>query len=282
MRTSTKLPADASEARDDSSDEHADPGENDPRGDAATSLVDRTLAVLEAFQVGAESQTMSDLSRRTDIPLSTVYRIVQRLASWGALERDRDGAYRIGLRLWEIGAQAPRWAALRQSARAPMHHLADATECHVQLAIRDGHQLVSLERLDLRLRAPAGARIGRRYGLHSTALGLVLLAYAPAEVQRDVLASPLIRRTPYTYVDPDMLRRELSRIRACGHAISDRQATLDHIGAAAPIFSGSGDVIAALSVVCRRERARIAVMSSAVRTVAGNITSVLNRDPPAV
>lgn len=77
-------------------------------GTPERSLVDRALSVLSAFDRQNRTLTLSDISRRSGLPLATTHRIVNRLLSWGALERSDEGSYSIGLRLWETGTLAPR------------------------------------------------------------------------------------------------------------------------------------------------------------------------------
>ena len=93
-------------------------------------------------------------------------------------------------------------------------------------------------------------QVGGRFALPPTGVGLVLLAFAPAEVQEQVLDGPLERYTRHTITDPRQLRRVLAEVRRSGVAISDRQVTDDAVSVAAPVSAGA-DVVAALSVVVR-------------------------------
>ena len=76
--------------------------------DSGGSVVGRAVRVLEAFSPAAAVLTLTDISRHTGLPLTTVHRLVGELASHGVLEREASGGYRIGLRLWEIASLAPR------------------------------------------------------------------------------------------------------------------------------------------------------------------------------
>ena len=71
-------------------------------------MTSKVLALLDAFSPATPALTLSELARRTGLPLPTVYRRAAELVAWGALERGDDGRYRIGLRLWEVGSLAPR------------------------------------------------------------------------------------------------------------------------------------------------------------------------------
>ena len=79
-------------------------------------VAERVLGILEVFTAQRPVLRLSDISRHTGMPLTTTHRLVRELVSWGALERDQHGGYCIGLRLWEVGALAPRSLGLRESA----------------------------------------------------------------------------------------------------------------------------------------------------------------------
>ena len=68
----------------------------------------RVLHLLGAFTAQHPAMTLTELSRHAGVPLSTAHRMVNQLVEWGALERDEAGYYRVGLRLWELAALAPR------------------------------------------------------------------------------------------------------------------------------------------------------------------------------
>jgi DNA-binding IclR family transcriptional regulator len=110
-------------------------------------VVDRALALLDAFDATRPLLTLSELSRRTGIPASSALRLAGRLLEWGALERDPAGRFSIGLRLWEVGSLAPRGHGLRQVALPFMGDLEEVTRQHVLLAVREGEEALMVERL---------------------------------------------------------------------------------------------------------------------------------------
>jgi len=234
------------------------------------------LAVLGAFTRDRPGLSLSDVSRAVDVPLSTAHRLVGELCSWGALERDDDGRYRIGLRIWELGALAPRGLGLREAALPFMEDLYEVTHENVQLAVRDDDEVVFVERFAARDAVAVLTQVGGRFALPPTGVGLVLLAHAPAHVQERVLAGPLQRYTPFTLTDPRELRRVLAEVRRSGVAISDRQVTTDAVSVAAPI-EVRGNVVAALSVVVRGSSpAADRTMTPGVRAAARGISRTLD------
>jgi DNA-binding IclR family transcriptional regulator len=238
-------------------------------------VLGRALQILGAFSAQRPAMCLSDLSRHADLPVSTVHRMVGELVAWGALERGDDGCYRIGLRLWEVGALAPRGTGLREVALPFLEDLAHVTRENVQLAVREGTEVVFVERI-----AGTGAvgvltRVGGRFALTATGVGLVLLAHAPPGVQEEVLAGPIERYTPRTVTDPLELRRMLADVRACGFAVSDRQVTMDALSVAAPVLDAQDRVVAAVSLVVRHDTVAPHTLQPLLHTSARAISRAL-------
>jgi len=208
----------------------------------------RALAILDAFSADHPRLRLAQLSRRTGLPLTTTHRLVGELARWGALERDDTGAYRIGLRLWEVASLAPRSVGLREAALPILGDLYEATHQNVQLAVLDGTDAVYIERISGRDAVHVVTRVGGRLPLHATGVGRVLLAHALDELLERVLAGPLAAYTERTLTDPRRLRRELAEVRRAGVAITRGQIELISTSVAAPVWD-SGQVVAAVSVV---------------------------------
>jgi DNA-binding IclR family transcriptional regulator len=242
------------------------------RRTAGTKLLD----VLDAFSRDRRALSLSEIARAIDVPLSTAHRLIAELCTWGGLERDDDGRYRIGLRLWELGALAPRALGLREAALPFMEDLYEVTHENVQLAVRDETEVVFVERFAGRNAVMVYTEVGGRFALPPTGVGLVLLAAAPAEVQEQVLAGPLKRYTPWTITDPGQLRRVLAEVRRGGVAVSDRQVTADAVSVAAPITERD-TVVAALSIVVRGDGpAAVRAMAPSVRAAARAISRTLS------
>ncbi|MEU6410426.1 IclR family transcriptional regulator [Microbispora sp. NPDC046933] len=244
-------------------------GSRPPHGEP---VVDRALSLLAAFDSGHRSLTLAELSRRSGIPASSALRLAQRLVAWGALERADDGRFSIGLRLWEVASLAPRGQGLRQVAMPYMGDLAEATRQHVLLAVREGDEAVLVERLSAHQAMPVLYRVGGRLPLHSTGVGLVLLAFAEPGFQEEILARPLVHEPERAPVSPAELRRTLAEVRREGLATVRRRAPEPLVTVAAPVFAAGGRIAAALSVVVPEEHAEPRLLGPAVRTAARSIS----------
>ena len=255
-------------------------GKRPPEGEP---VVDRALSLLAAFDAGRRRLTLAELSRRSGMPVSTTLRLATRLVGWGALERDERGRYCIGLRLLEVASLAPRGHGLRQVALPFMGDLAEVTRQHVQLGVRDGGQATLVERLSAHQATPVQYRVGGRLPLHSTALGLVLFAFAPSEVQEDLLAKPIYREPDNVLIPPSVLRRTLAEVRRERLAVYRRQEAQDAqavVAVAAPIYGEDESVVAALGVLLPDHGAQPRRIGLAVLTAAQGISRALGARAP--
>jgi DNA-binding IclR family transcriptional regulator len=250
-----------------------------PGTGGAPTATDRLLSVLAAFDHEHPALCLTDISRRAGLSLTTAHRLVGALTEWGALERDESGVYHVGLRLWEIAALAPRGLALRQIALPYLEDLYEATHENVQLAVRDGSDVVYIEWLSGRSAVGVHIRVGARWPLHATGVGLALLAHGDPESQEEYCAGALASFTPYTITDPARLRRQLAEVRRTGVAVSDRQITADALSVAAPVRTADGSVAAAVSIVVPHADAQVPVLVPAVRVAARGISRALGWQP---
>lgn len=153
-----------------------------------------------------------------------------------------------------------------------------ATRENVQLAVLDSTDAVYLERISGPGAVHIVTRPGSRLPLHATAVGQVLLAFAPDDVRDRVLAGPLRRWTERTLTDPGHVRRALAEVRRSGVAVCRGQIELVSQSVAAPVRDGDGRVVAAVSVVIPVER-RVQPYEMAVRLAAQGITRSLAGQP---
>jgi DNA-binding IclR family transcriptional regulator len=216
---------------------------------AGQSVLARVVTVLETFDQDNASLSVSHIARRSGLPVPTVHRIVGELVEMGLLERGDDREVRVGVRLWEIAAAAPRALGLRETAMPFMEDLHAATRQHTQLYVLEGREALVIERLSARNAVVNFTRVGGRLPLHASSGGLVLLAHAGPELQESFLSTSLRSYAPATPTDPEHVRRILAGIRERGHVVCDGYVTSDARAVGVPVRSPGGDVIAALSVV---------------------------------
>ncbi|WP_309500425.1 IclR family transcriptional regulator [Streptomyces shenzhenensis] len=254
-------------------------GKRPPHGEP---VVDRALALLATFDATRRRLSLRDLSRLSGIPASTTLRLAGRLLEWGALERDEDGCYTIGLRLLEIASLAPRGHGLRQSALPFMSDLGAVTRQHVQLAVREGSEATLVERLSAHSAVRVRYRVGGKMPLHATGMGLALLAFAPVDVQEEVLSRPLHSEPDKRLIPAAAMRRTLAELRRERVAIFRRTELETLVAVAAPIFDESDEAVAAIGVLLPEREAQPRRLSYAVRTAAQGISRALGAPSAAM
>jgi DNA-binding IclR family transcriptional regulator len=235
-------------------------------------VTSRVFAILNAFVPGEARLTLTQISRRTGLPIATTHRLVGELTRSGGLEREPGGTYRIGVRLFEIGSLAPIGGGLRELAMPFMEDLYEATHENVQLAVLEGAEALFLEKISGRSSVKIVTRVGGRLPLHATGVGKVLLGYAPSAVIDAVIGRGLPALTDQTITDPDRLRRCLAEIRAQGFAWTRDEMTVGAMSIAAPVFGPDAQVVAALSVVVATQGGDVGRLAPSVKTAARGLS----------
>jgi DNA-binding IclR family transcriptional regulator len=232
--------------------------------DRPASVAGKVMAILEAFAPGGVRLTLTEVCRRAGLPLATGHRLVGELAGGGFLERLPDGSYRVGMRLWRIGAQMSAATALRELALPHMEDLYEVTHENVQLAVLSDRKALYLERLRGPRSVPIVTRVAAELPLHATGVGRVLLAFGSQQLVDDVIAEGLMPHTPHTIIDPERLRTGLAEVRRTGYAVTSEEMTLGSCSVAAPVRGADGEVLAAMSLVTRRQGADLRRLVPAV------------------
>ncbi|MEU0426157.1 IclR family transcriptional regulator [Streptomyces canus] len=236
-------------------------------------MLDKAADILEAFSPSGGPYRLSELSKRTGLPKPTVHRLAADLVRLGWLERSGT-QYRLGAKLFELGSLVPHRLDLRETALPFLQDLFEATRETIHLGVREGLEVVYLERIHGHEALQLPSRIGGSLPLTCTGVGKALLAFSGTELTEEVLSRPLPSLTPYSITDPARLRMALEKTRVSGLAYEEQEAALGVSCIAAPVFAGDA-AIAALSVAVPRTRFSPAQLAPAVRTAALGLSRVL-------
>lgn len=244
-----------------------------PADDVPSSLA-RGLSLLELFSPDERELTVNEMARRSGIPKSTTHRLVGDLLAWGALERGQRGV-RLGVRMFELGNLVPDHARLRELAIPFAHALAELTRLTVNLAVRDGEEIIYLEKINsFDLKVPH-SRIGGRLPMHCTALGKAILAFSTPQFADDILQAPLVARTPKTITSASVLRHELAEVRRSCVAYDLEESQLGLFCVAAPIFTRHHRVLGGISVTDAVSRSQARGFGDLVRSSAQSLSRAL-------
>jgi len=250
-----------------------------PEACPSVSVLDRAMAILGAYGRDDAALPLHELRRRTGLARATVYRLVVHLADLGLLEREGQN-YRLGMRLFELGERVPRARELRRAALPHLHELLEATRANVHLGMLEGLRVLYLERLTGRDHVPLPSVVGDFMPAHATALGKVLLAFAPPGTVAAVLEAGLAPLTPYTITAPRLLIEQLVEIRRTGVGAEREESAVGLACVAAPVRLGD-EVVAAVSVSYPIGRYDPRALSGPVRRTGDAISAELDRRRPA-
>ncbi|MCO8277536.1 IclR family transcriptional regulator [Actinoplanes sp. TRM 88003] len=252
-----------------------DPREPHPAPDS-NSVLGKVRRILEVFGLDDETLSLSELARRTGLAKASVHRLSQELVQWGLLER-RNGEYRLGMRLFEIGQRVPRQRILRDLARPLMIDLVQATNETSHLAVSDGLEVLYLDKVSgEQTQISRPSRVAGRMPLHCTATGKALLAFGPRQLLEEVMSAPLTRVTPRTTVAPGLLGQELRKAREQGYVAEFEQTRIGYMSVAIPLTGATGAVVAALSVTAPTTRAKVDRFAGLLNLVGRRMTKLLS------
>lgn len=205
------------------------------------------MRMLEALADNPGSG-VTELSKATGCTKSQTFRLLFTLEARGFVTKDADTRYTLGFRAMLLGDKARRQSRLIAAAEPFLHDLYERLRENTLLLVRDGTSSVCI----LLRASPDPDEIFAQVGATARCMpaggSKILLAFAPQEVQDEVLESDLKSYTETTICDPDQLRPLLEEIRRDGWTISEGELDLHKCSVAAPIRDASGTVIAAISV----------------------------------
>ncbi len=211
--------------------------------ESGRTVTSKVTAILMAFADGTD-WSLSELARITRIPMTTTHRLVTELVGAQLLERSPHG-YRVGPALGRLHtAETPGAPTLARLAPAVLDDLAAVTGRPVRLGVLRELRVAYVEKIG---RAPTTSfAAGAQLPLHASAMGKVLLAFAPSSLARSLAATGLPRFTPRTLTRADQLLHALSVTRLTRIATCDGELVTGETTAAAPVVGPGGRVVAAL------------------------------------
>jgi DNA-binding IclR family transcriptional regulator len=212
--------------------------------------VDRAMSLFELLAHSQTGLTLSQLSRKLDIPKSTAHYLLHTLYTRGYVQREADGhRYSLGLRLADVAHADSAESSLRALSLPYLQEIVAKLGLTATVAVRRSAESVIVARVESRQDAGGGAWVGRHMDLHCTAQGKALLIGLPEEeLSRLFAGRELARFTPKTIYSLSALKAHLVDVRAKGFAVNDEEMVLGVRAVAAPVVDSFGTVIACTSV----------------------------------
>ncbi len=219
-------------------------------------VIERMFALIDVLASREEAVTLKEISERTGLHPSTTHRILNDLATGRFVDRPEAGNYRLGMRLLELGNLVKARLNVRDAALVPMRELHKQIQQPVNLSVRQGDEIVYVERAYSERSGMQVVRaIGGRAPLHLTSTGKLFLAVDDAQrIRAYATRTGLAGHTKNSITQLPILERELAKARQYGIARDNEELELGVRCMAAGIHDDQGKLIAGLSISAPADR----------------------------
>ncbi|HVZ54597.1 MAG TPA: IclR family transcriptional regulator [Pseudolabrys sp.] len=249
--------------------------------------LERGLTILQLFGDDGKIIRLAEIARQLGVPRSSAFRLVYTLETLGFVERTKDGyGYRLGSRVLSLGFAYLSSTEVVNVARDPLNALNRRTGLGVNLAVREGTDIVHLIRIASRGPFTSNLQVGQRRPAHAAPMGRVLLCELPDEELAALYPGkdPLPRYTASTPTTLDQLRKLLARDRARGYVISLGTFVPSGCSLSAPVRDATGKIIAAINISGARDPALEKELGGKLKdellATAAEISASLGYTPP--
>lgn len=218
--------------------------------------LERGLRILTEFTRETPTLTAPELARRLGVPRTTVFRLLVTLESLGFVERASNGReYQLGTAVLKLGFEYLASLTLTELGRPILEQLRDEFNYSSNLVVRDGRDIVYVQKAAAGSIFTSSVHIGTRLPAHATVLGRVLLSHHGFDALKALYPEETLKTygpsTPQTVQD---LYELLQQDKARGHIIADGFFEPNISSVAAPVFSQDGQVAAALGITVPESR----------------------------
>lgn len=218
-------------------------------------VVDRLAGLLEAITRAGRPANLKILAAETGLHPSTAHRILASAIEHGWVERDARGHYRLGITLLRLASRVREHVDIRREALPIMEWLRGEVGETVNLTLREGDEVVYVERVSSNKTIRVEQVIGGRAPLHVTAAGKLFLGFAgkPA-FDLYIKRTGLPAYTPHTLVNAEQLWENIRQIIVHGYALDNEEAELGVGCIAVPVRDADTRMVAGLSISAPVER----------------------------
>ncbi|MFN3375134.1 MAG: IclR family transcriptional regulator [Burkholderiaceae bacterium] len=219
-------------------------------------VLERMFTLMDVLAAREEPVSLKEISEKTGLHPSTTHRILNDLTIGRFVDRPEPGSYRLGMRLLELGNLVKARLSVRDAALAPMRSLHKQIQQPVNLSMRQGDEIVYVERAYSERSGMQVVRaIGGRAPLHLTSTGKLFLAFDdPQRVRAYAARTGLAGHTRNSITQLPVLERELAKARQYGIARDNEELELGVRCIAAGVYDDQGKLVAGLSISAPADR----------------------------
>ena len=219
-------------------------------------VIERMFSLLDILANREEAMSLKEISEKSGLHSSTAHRLLNDLATGRFVDRPAAGSYRLGMRLLELGNMVKARLNVRDAALTPMRELHKLTQQPVNLSMRQGDEIIYVERTYSERSGMQVVRaIGGRAPLHLTSVGKLFLAFDdPQRLRSYATRTGLAGQTRNSITQLPILERELSKARQYGIARDNEELEMGVRCMAAGIYDDQNKLVAGLSISAPADR----------------------------
>lgn len=211
--------------------------------------VRKAARILNLFQVTEPSLSLGEISRRLEMPKSTVHNLLNTMVLDGLIEKLDNDHYALGTGIIALTQSVRVNVELRDRAAPILRNLADSCRESVYLTVRDGDRVLYIYAIESSQRLQARTAVGDRVHMHCTATGKAVLAGLPEyEVNRILADAGMPGFTAHTITDRATLDEDLKQTRLRGYSTDNQEHESGTYCVGAPLFDARGQVIGSCSI----------------------------------
>jgi len=215
----------------------------------------KTFQILDCFTLDHPNKRIGQICKEISMNRSTVFRFINSLNELGILERNKDGSYKLGIKLFELGIKVDVNRSLANKAQPLLQLLANSVKESAHMAIRDKLELLYVLKEESSNSIRIDSEIGLKRPMYCTGVGKAILAFMDKDYMKLFYDyQKLIKKTKNTFSNRKKLEDELYQIRASFISIDDEEYSEHVYCVATPIFDSNSKPVAAISVSGLKDR----------------------------
>lgn len=210
--------------------------------------------ILEELSRLDQSRSIAEIADMLELPRTTVLRILYTLEQEGFVKKQGKN-FGLGATLIALGSRALSKFSIREMASSHLRTITEYTNETSQLVTLTADKALILDVFASPHPLSAHSKPGTLADVHCSASGKAILAFASAEIQKDILHGlTLNKRTEKTIMTRKGLTSELKRVFDQGYAIDEEEYHEGVRCLAAPVLGSAGIATYALGITasCKR------------------------------
>ena len=243
--------------------------------------LEKGIKLLKILAAGG-SMPLEEIAREARMDRSGCHRYLLTFRDLGLLSKPAGSGYRLTTGLFEIAMTYINRLGIRQIAWPFMEELSQRYNETVNLVVRNGGQVVFLNKIESSHPYRMDIAIGTSHPIYCTAQGKAIIAFRP-ENERDAFCDGLKNVKAFsakTITTPTAFQAEIAAIRRRGFAVNQEEYFAGMSGVAAPVSDYTGFAVYSVSVAGPSERMPMEVLvriGEDLKQICDKISVILGR-----